>query len=167
MVPGGENMLSDVILRLNRAAEDAAGDAMPIFIDALKRMTFTDATGILFGSDPFGATNYMRKNTHDQLVIAFQPKIEASLDKKLVGNVSTNESWKILAAAYNSVAHSFVGKMANLHPVNANLGAYTTEQALVGLYYMMGNEEKKIRESPEARVNPTLQKVFGQLDTRR
>jgi hypothetical protein len=164
LVPGGQNLLNEVVLRLNRAAEDAAGEAKPIFVNAITNMSFADATSILFGSDKAGATNYLRKSTTTQLTAAFQPKIDASLNKKLVGNISTNESWNSLTTAYNKVANSLVGKAASLKPVNTNLGGYVTEQALNGMFTTMGSEEKSIRENPAARVNTVLQKVFGQLD---
>jgi len=164
LVPGGQNMLNNLILSLNRAAEDAAGEAKPIFVNAIKNMSFTDATTILFGGDKAGATNYLRKSTTSDLTSAFQPKINVSLDKKLVGNLSTNQSWEVLKTAYNKVANSFLGKLNNMQPVNTNLSGYVTEQALNGLFTCVGNEEKNIRENPKARVNTVLQSVFGQLD---
>jgi len=163
LVPGGQKMVNDVVLRLNRAAEDAASEAKPIFVSAIKNISFTDATGILFGKDT-AATNYLRKTTYGQLMTAFQPKVEASLGKDLVGTMSTTESWTTLTSAYNKVANSLVGKAASLKPVNTNLSAYVTQQALNGLFLKVGAEEKSIRENPSARVTTVLQKVFGQLD---
>ena len=163
LIPGGQKMVNDVVLRLNRAAEDAAGEAKPIFVSAIRKMSFSDATGILFGKDT-AATNYLRKTTYSQLKVAFLPKVEASLDKDLVGTVSTTESWNTLTSAYNKVAGSLVGKAASLKPVRTNLSDYVTQQALNGLFLKMGNEEKNIRVNPAARVNTVLQKVFGQLD---
>jgi len=167
IIPGGQELLNDVVLRLNRAAEDAAGTAAPIFANSIKSMSFSDATGILFGSDPAGATNYLKRTTSDQLTAAFSPKINASLDKKLVGNVSTTEAWTKLTSTYNTVANSVIGKAANLQPVNTDLGGYVTQQALNGLFTTLGNEEQKIRQNPAARVNEVLKKVFGQLDSKK
>ncbi|MBP1639594.1 MAG: hypothetical protein H6Q17_1177 [Bacteroidetes bacterium] len=164
MVPGGQNMLNDVVIRLNRAAEDAAGDAKPIFVNAITSMSIADASSILLGSDKTGATNYLKKNTYSQLTTAYKPKVEASLNKDLVGNMSTTESWARLTKAYNKVAHSFVGTTAGLTTVNTDLSGYVTEQALNGLFLTVGNEEKKIRENPTARVSSVLQSVFGVLD---
>jgi len=163
LIPGGQNMINDVVLRLNRAAEDAAVEAKPVFVNAITGMSFSDATSILFGKDT-AATNYLRKTTYSKLVTAFQPKVEASLGKDLVGNVSTIESWTTLTTAYNKVANSLVGKAANLRAVNTNLSAYVTRCALNGLFIKIGAEEKNIRENPSARVTTVLQKVFGQLD---
>ena len=162
-VPGGDKMLNEVVLRLNRAAEDAAVEAKPIFVSAIRNMTISDATGILFGNKN-AATTYLRQHTYNQLTSAFQPKIATSLDKKLVGNISTTQSWSTLTTAYNKVATSFVGQAANLKPVNSNLAGYVTERALDGMFLSLANEEKKIRENPAARVNSLLKKVFGQLD---
>ncbi|MDD2797737.1 MAG: DUF4197 domain-containing protein [Bacteroidales bacterium] len=162
-VPGGEKMLNDVVLRLNRAAEDAAVEAKPIFVNAIRNMTIADATGILFGNKN-AATTYLKQNTYSQLTAAFQPKIAASLDKKLIGNISTTQSWSTLTTAYNKVANSIIGQTASLKPVNSNLSGYVTERALDGMFLSLANEEKQIRDNPSARVNALLKKVFGQLD---
>lgn len=164
LVPGGKKMIDDVVIRLNRAAEDAAGEAKPIFVTAIKNLNIVDATSILFGKDEAGATNYLKKSTNDPLTIAFRPKIDASLDKQLVGTLSTNDAWNLLTSSYNKVAKSFVGVTAGLTPVKTDLGAYVTEQALNGLFTTVGNEEAKIRKNPAARVSNVLQSVFGQLD---
>ncbi len=162
-IPGGDKMLSEVVLRLNRAAEDAAVEAKPIFVNAIRNMSITDATGILFGGKN-AATNYLKQATFTQLTAAFAPKIEASLDKKLIGNISTTQSWNTLTTAYNKVANSIIGQTASLKPLSTNLSAYVTQHALNGLFVSLGNEEKLIRENPTARINPLLKKVFGQLD---
>jgi len=164
LIPGGQSLLDDVVLRLNRAAEDAAGEAKPIFVNAITGMSITDATSILFGSDKTGATNYLKKSTSSQLTAAYQPKVEASLNKNLVGTMSTTDAWAKLTKAYNKVANSLVGSAYNLAPVNTNLSGYVTEQALNGLFTTVGNEEMKIRENPAARVTSVLQSVFGLLD---
>ncbi len=163
LVPGGQKLVDDVEVRLNRAAEDAAKEATPIFVNAIKSMTISDATNILFGGSD-AATQYLKKTTYNQLTTAFAPKITASLDKKLVGNASTNQSWSSLTSTYNTVANSAIGKTANLTPVNTNLSEYVTQKALDGLFTTLASEEKNIRQNPAARVNDLLKKVFGQLD---
>jgi hypothetical protein len=164
MVPGGQSLLNDVIVRLNRAAEDAAGEAKPIFVNAITSMSIADATSILFGSSKTGATDYLQKSTSSQLTAAYKPKVDASLNKDLVGTMSTTESWTKLTQAYNKIAKSFVGAAAGLTTVNSDLSGYVTEQALNGLFVTVGNEEKKIRENPTARVSSVLQSVFSVLD---
>ncbi|MCL1941938.1 MAG: DUF4197 domain-containing protein [Candidatus Azobacteroides sp.] len=163
LIPGGQNLVNDVELRLNRAAEDAAKEATPIFLTAIKSMTIADAANILFGNSD-AATQYLKKTTYSQLTSAFAPKINTSLDKKLVGNISTNQSWSTLTSTYDSVANSLVGKTAKLTPVNTDLGSYVTGKALDGLFSNLAGEELKIRQNPAARVNDLLKKVFGQLD---
>ena len=163
LIPGGQNLVEDVVLRLNRAAEDAVSEAAPIFASAIRNMTITDATNILFGNKD-AATAYLRKGTYNQLVSAYAPKINASLGKNIVGGISAAGSWNSLSNAYNSVANSVIGKAANLTPVNQDLGAYVTGKALDGLFLTLASEEAKIRENPAARVNELLKKVFGQLD---
>jgi len=119
-IPGGDKMLSEVVLRLNRAAEDAAVEAKPIFVNAIRNMSITDATGILFGGKN-AATNYLKQATFTQLTAAFTPKIEASLDKKLIGNISTTQSWNTLTTAYNKVANSIIGQTASLENPTARI----------------------------------------------
>ncbi|MDR0295884.1 MAG: DUF4197 domain-containing protein [Prevotellaceae bacterium] len=163
LIPGGQSLVEDVVVRLNRAAEDAVSEAAPIFGSAIKNMTILDATNILFGSKD-AATDYFRKNTYNQLVAAYAPKINTSLGKNIVAGISAANSWSTLTGVYNSMANSVIGKAANLTPVNEDLGAYVTGKALDGLFLTLGDEEAKIRENPLARVNDLLKKVFGQLD---
>ncbi len=163
MIPGGEKLLNDFILRMNRSAEDAVKEAKPIFANAITKMTISDAMGILKGNES-AATEFLKRNTSNDLQNAFRPKIKTSLDKKLVANLSAAQSWKTLADNYNKVASSSVGRAANLQTVNANLENYVTQKALDGLFLKLADEEKLIRKNPAARVNDILRKVFGQLD---
>ena len=163
LVPGGETLVSDVVLRLNRAAEDAVVEAKPIFTSAILNMSFTDATSILFGGNQ-AATEYLRKATYDQLFTAFKPKMQTSLEKDLIGGISTQESWSTLTSTWNNVAKSTVGQITGLQAVTTDLSAYATERALEGLFLQVGLEEQKIRKDPLARVNNLLKQVFGQLD---
>lgn len=152
---GISDLIDDAELRLNRAAEDAAKSAGPIFVNAISSMTIQDAFTILNGSDT-AATNYFRRKTYNQLKNSFKPRIKSSLDKPLVGGISANEAWGSTTSAYNSVA-TFVG----WKKVNTQLDEYVTKKALNGLFMELGNEEKKIRKDPAARVTEILRKVFG------
>jgi hypothetical protein len=155
-VPGlGDQMMDDLVLRINRSAEDAASEAKPIFIDAVKSMTIQDGMTILKGSNT-AATNYLKSKTYNRLRSAFTPKINASLNKKIVGNVSTNEAWKKITSLYNKVA-PFIGKSK----VNTSLGDYVTRKALDGLFYKVADEEKKIRANPLNYASEIIKKVFG------
>lgn len=154
----------DLILSLNRAAEDAANEAKPIFIDAITSMTISDAINILHGSDT-AATNYLIKKTYNSLTAAYSPKINTSLDKKLIGNQSTNEIWNTFVITYNDIATSSFNLLMGLETIKeTNISTYATQKALTGLFTKVGDEEKNIRENPEARVNAILEKVFGELD---
>ena len=163
LILGGEKMVNDVVLRMNRAAEDAAKEATPIFVKAITGMSFSDATSILMGKND-AATTYLKKTTFSQLTAAFRPKIKTSLDKPLVGNISTNQSWKKLTTSYNKVAKSTVGKLYNMKAINTNLDQYVTEKALNGMFIKLAEEEKSIRTNPAARVTGLLKSVFGALD---
>ncbi len=163
-IPGGEKLVEDALLSINRAAEDAVSEAKPIFVNSIKSMTITDAVGILKGADN-AATQYLHKTTYNQLAALYQPKIKASIDKKLVGNVSTAQSWNLLTGKWNDLANSVAGKVAGLKPVNINLEEYLTQKALDGLFLKIGEQEKQIRKDPTARVNDILKRVFGSINT--
>ncbi len=162
-VPGGEQLLEDVLLRINRAAEDAVTEAKPIFVNSIKSMTIEDAIGILRGSE-HAATQYLERTTYRDLFGLYRPKIETSLDKKLVGNVSTAQSWNTLTTRWNQIANSLVGQVSGFKPVETNLDIYLTDKALEGLFLKIAQEEERIRENPAARVNDLLRRVFGSVD---
>ncbi len=163
MVPGGDDLVNKVVLRLNRAAEDAVIEAAPIFTSAITEMTIQDAFGILKG-DKNAATVYLRNKSYTKLKELFLPKVKNSLDKKLIANLSTNESWNVLTRSYNQVANSFVGKLAELETVNSQLDEYVTNKALDALFIKVAEEELMIRKDPIKRVSSILKKVFSQQD---
>jgi len=150
----GLNSLADnVILSINRAAEDAAREAKPIFIAAIKQMTITDATNILLGNKD-GATEYFKRVTTAQLLQKFEPVITSSLNK-----VGATKYWGDAAATYN--------KIPFVNPVNTNLSNYVAQKAIDGMFYQVALEELKIRENIGARSTSLLQKVFGYADTKK
>jgi hypothetical protein len=155
-IPGGDKLVQDVILRINRAAEDAAKEAAPIFANSVKRMTIIDAFNILNGADS-AATHYLRKTTYNELYALYKPKITASTEKKISGSVSTKESWTALTSKWNILANSAVGRLANLKVVNIDLDDFLTNKALNGMFMKVEIEELKIRKDVSARVSPILQ----------
>ncbi|MEE4197987.1 MAG: DUF4197 domain-containing protein [Bacteroidales bacterium] len=159
-IPGGEQLVDKVILGINRAAEDASKEAAPIFKQSITSMSIADALGILKGADT-AATHYLRKTTYQQLYQLYQPKIKASVNKKLLGNLSTAETWNNLTGAWNKFAHSMVGQIGGYQPVTVNLEDYLTRKALDGLFIKIAEEERQIRKDPVARVTDILEKVFG------
>lgn len=163
-IPGGNELIEDILVKINRAAEDAVKDAKPIFVNSIKSMTIADAAGILKGGDN-AATQYLNKTTYDQLFELYRPKIEASVEKKLIGNLSTGQSWDALTTKWNDVAKSVVGQIAGFKPVEIDLDEYLTNKALDGLFLKIADEEKKIRKDPMARANQLLKRVFGSLDS--
>lgn len=151
----GLNSLADnVILSLNRAAEDAAKEAKPIFVNAIKQMTIADATNILLSNNKEAATQYFKRVTTAQLTEKFSPVIANSL-----GKVGATKYWTDAAAAYN--------KIPLVKPVNTNLTSYVTEKAIEGMFVQVAQEELKIRENVSARSTGLLQKVFGYADTKK
>jgi len=108
-IPGGAGLVDDVIIRINRAAEDAAKGAKPIFVNSIRSMTFTDALQILQGPDN-AATNYFKQKTTSQLLDLYRPKIQESLNKPLVAGISTQQSWDKLTNTWNKFAGSTIGQ---------------------------------------------------------
>ena len=143
---GMGSLVDKAILSVNRAAEDAAKSAAPIFVDAITGMTIQDALGILQGGD-FAATNYLKSKTTSPLTDAFRPVIDKSLQK-----VGATKYWSDVFTAYNRFA---------VNKINPDLSAYVTGKALDGIFYQVGLEEQKIRKDPVARVSDILKKVFG------
>ena len=138
--------VDNAILSMNRAAEDAAKSAAPIFVNAIKGMSFQDALAILRGGDN-AATNYLKDKTTVSLTEAFRPVIEASLKK-----VDATKHWNTVFTSYNKLSPD---------KVNPDLAAYVTEKALVGMFYQVAQEEQKIRKDPMARTSDLLKKVFS------
>lgn len=144
---GMGKLVDDAILSMNRAAEEASKSAAPIFVDAVKTMSFQDALGILKGSDT-AATSYLKGKTLPALTNAFRPVIEGALEK-----TGATRHWKTVMEAYN--------KIPLVSKVNPDLSGYVTNRALSGLFLQVAAEEQKIRKDPAARVTETLKKVFG------
>lgn len=159
-LPGGEKMLEDLLLRINRSAEDAAREAGPVFYSAITQMTIQDGFTILRGEQD-AATTYLKNSTYQQLFNLYQPKLKSSLDKKLIAGVSTNQSWETLTAQWNRLAGSLAGQIAGLNKVEVELDSYLTDKALDGLFLKLAEEEQKIRTDPLARVTDILRRVFG------
>jgi len=145
------SLCDQVITSVNRAAEDAAIEAKPIFVAAIKEMTIQDVKNILLGADN-AATVYFEGKTTSQLEGKFEPIISSSLDK-----VGATKYWGDVINRYNQVP--LVTK------VNPDLSAYVTQKAIDGLFYEIAKEELKIRENVAARSTVLLQKVFGYADS--
>jgi len=164
-IPGGEQLIEDVVLRINRAAEDAAREVAPIFVNSITQMTISDAFNILKGADN-AATSYLRGTTYDELYSLYKPKIRNSTEKEIIGNISTKDSWNTLTGKWNTVANSVAGKLAGLKPVNTDLDDFLTKKALDGMFSKVEIEELKIRKEVSARVTPLLKRVFGSLNNK-
>ena len=164
-----KSLEDDMVLALNRAAEDAAQEAKPIFVDAITGITIADASDILFGGDTTAATSYLKDNTISSLVEVYSPKMDVSLNKKLVGDFSANGTWDNLVSKYNGLFENILySTTLNLLGYNkiedTDLSDYATEKALDGLFVKVADEESQIRKDPLARVNDLLKDIFGQLD---
>lgn len=162
-IPGGQQLIDNVMLSINRAAEDAAMEVAPIFVSSVTQMTITDGYNILHGADN-AATEYLRRTTREELYSLYRPKITASTEKEIVAGISAQESWTTLTEKWNSVANSVAGRLAGFKPVTTDLDDFLTNKALDGVFLKIEGEELKIRKEVGARVTPLLRKVFGTLD---
>jgi len=145
---GFSSMVDKAILQVNRAAEDAAGTAKPIFIDAVKSMSISDAIGLVRNGDT-SATHFFRVKTTDKLIAAFLPVIKASLDK-----VDATKYYGDLVSKYNSLPTTF-------KKLNPDLPGYVTDRATFALFDLVSQEERNIRKNAAARTTDILKKVFG------
>jgi len=139
------------MLAINRGAEKAAQEAKPIFISAIRQMTIQDAFQILKG-DPNAATDYLRRTTESQLVALFQPRIQESLNE-----VGATKYYGDLANAYNNIP-------LTTRKIDPDLNAYVTNRAIDGLFTLIAEEEKNIRENPMQRTSALMRKVFAAQD---
>ncbi|GAC1311923.1 MAG: DUF4197 domain-containing protein [Mucilaginibacter sp.] len=147
----GFNKLCDnAILSLNRAAEDAAKQARPIFISAIRQMSIKDVTNILLGGQD-SATQYFKQTTTGQLTVSFKPVIQTSLNK-----TGATRYYGDAVNQYNQIP--FVRKM------NPDISEYVTQKAIDGLFYQIALEELNIRKNVGARSTPLLQKIFSFAD---
>ena len=147
---GMGSLADDGIKALNRAAEDAVKEATPIFVDAVKQMTFNDAKNILMGNES-SATTYLQNTTSNALYAKFNPVIKNSFAK-----VGADKVWTNIITKYNSIP--LVKK------VNPDLTDYTTNKAMEGVFKMVAVEEKEIRTNLNARSSDLLKKVFALQD---
>jgi len=144
---GYQKEVDDFVLSMNRAAEKAAPQAKAIFIDAIHQMTVEDARKILDGGDT-AATEYFKAKTSGKLYGAFQPIVSSSMN-----DVGTTRSYKEMMGKYTALPFASAESL--------DLDRYVTNKSLDGLFYLVGQEETKIRKDPAARVTDLLKAVFG------
>ena len=145
---GMNKMVDKAILAINRAAEDAAGYAKPIFVDAIKSMTISDAIGLIRNGDT-SATHFFRVKTTDKLIAAFIPVIKSSLDKA--------DATKY----YGDIVNTYNNFPATIKKINPDLPSFVTGRATEALFDLVAKEEVNIRQNITARTTELLRKVFG------
>ena len=145
---GFNNLVDKAILQINRGAEDAAGYAKPICVDAIKNMTLEDAIGLVRNGDT-SATHFFRMKTTDKLIRAFTPIIKSSLDK-----VEGTRYYGDLVTKYNNLPTTF-------NTINPDLTSFVTQKATEALFNLVAKEEVNIRTNIAARTTELLKKVFG------
>lgn len=146
-------MVDRAILQINRAAEDAVGHARPIFVDAIRQMTITDALNIVRGSNT-AATDYFRQKTKDKLITAFTPVVKSSLDQ-----FSATKYYGDVISTYNNFP-------TTINKLNPDLPSYVVGRAVDALFDQIAQEEANIRANPAARTTEILKRVFGSATAR-
>jgi len=147
---GVKKPVKEFELSMNRAAEEASKKALPILLDAIKGITFSDAMSILKGSND-AATTYLKGKTKANLQVVFKPIV-----KEAIAKVKVTKYWENVATAYNKVNVLSKGKK-----VDPDLESYITNKAIDGLFVLIAKEEVQIRENPAARVTDLLKKIFN------
>ena len=145
---GGQ--IDNVVTTLNRAAEEASKEAVPIFVNAIRNMSISDGFAILNGGEG-AATRFLVQATTDQLKQAFMPKVQDA-----IGRVQLTQLWQPLASGYNATTI-----LSGRPRVTEDLSEYVLDRSISGLFLMVEKEENKIRKDPAARVNDILVRVFG------
>lgn len=159
-------LVEKVVLSVNRSAEEAAKEVVPIFSKAITDMTVQDGISIVRGERD-AATTYLKDNTYNQLMYLYQPKMDAVLGKGLIGSMSANDAWENLTSTYNSIVEKQTVKVAaqvarkDLKPINTDLSEYVTGKALDGVFVKVAEEEGKIRDNPLDYAQSIIKKVFG------
>ncbi len=163
----------ELITGINRAAESAAGEAAPIFFDAITGITIQDANNILFGGVNDAATTYLKDNTFDALFETYEPKINTAISSVTIGDNTVEAVYSNFVANYNDILNTTVNPLSgstladvgNLSTLTAvDLSEFATGKGLDGLFLKVAEEEEKIRLDPLARINDILKDVFGMLD---
>lgn len=144
---GMGSLVDDFVTTLNRGAEEAAKEAKPVFVNAIRQMTIEDAFAILRGSED-EATKYLKRTTTSELTNKFMPKIQEALNQTGATMYYTD-----IVNTYN--------KIPLVQKVNPNLDEYATSLAIDGLFLKIAEEEKNIRQNPAARTTEILKRVFG------
>lgn len=145
-----DDLVDDFVVSMNRAAEQAVAEAVKVFGDAVKQMTIEDAKNILTGP-PDSATQFLRRTSEEKLRVEFQPIVRTATEES-----GTTAQFKELMKKDGGMTSIIGGK-------NFDLDRYVTEKALDGLFFMVAEEEKRIREDPLARTTSILKKVFGSI----
>jgi hypothetical protein len=161
-----EKLADDFVLTLNRAAEQAVPAAASVFTDALRQMSITDAKNILTGPND-AATKFFQKTTQTNLIARFTPIVKKATESNRVTAAYKNLTTAAQSPSTNAPTSTFGSLLSRgtemLGNNTVDLDAYVTQKALDGLFKMVADEEKKIRENPTARTTELLQTVFGAL----
>ena len=172
-IPSLQSLEDDLILGINRAAESAATEAAPIFINAIAGITIQDANNILFGGQDDAATQFLRDNTFTALFETYEPQIDNAISNVTIGSTDVETLYSNFVGTYNDVLNTSVvpivgttvAELTDLTVMeDVDLSEFATGEGLDALFLRVEEEEANIRENPLARINDLLRDVFGLLD---
>jgi Protein of unknown function (DUF4197) len=149
----GQQLINTVVLKMNRAAEEAAVEAKPIFVNAITGMSIQDGWNILKGADT-AATGFLRSNTNESLYVLYRPYIETAMT-----SVGVQQAWLELSDYYNTICI-----FGGCNPVPTDISDHVTNKALNGLFVVVGQKETAIRNNVANRVTDLLRRVFAEQD---
>ncbi|MEM0938894.1 MAG: DUF4197 domain-containing protein [Bacteroidota bacterium] len=154
----GSDLFDELVTSMNRGAEKAAKKASPIFLSAIKSMTISDARGILNGGST-SATDYFHQKTNQELSNAFQPEVKNALNNTGASKVYSR-TYNFLSYDPGGLGLTTIGKILDIS-IEPSLEEYATNKSIEGLFYLVGEEEKQIRDNPYDYSKKILERVFG------
>ena len=165
-LPMGKTLVDNAMKQINQVAGSSIEAAAPIINAAIDSMSVIDVNRILL-ADNAAATEYLENVSRKPIHIACEPIITQSLDKALIGNITTRNTLNALVDSYNNLAESNVGKITDLKPVEMEIDKFVTEKMLDAVFYLIAKEEMNIRKHPGVRIGKSMAKSFGWIDKKK
>ena len=165
-LPMGNTLVDNAIKQINQVAGSSIEAVAPIINAAIDSMSVEDVNRILL-ADNAAATAYLENLSRAPIQVACEPIIAQSLDKNVIGNITTRSALNALVDNYNNLADSKAGNITNLKPVESELDKFVTEKMLDAVFYLIAKEEMNVRKHPGVRIGKSMAKSFGWIDKKK
>ena len=165
-LPMGNVLIDNAVKQINQVAGSSVEAAAPIINAAIDSMSVDDVNRILL-ADSAAATEYLEKVSRKPIQTACEPIVTQSLDKAILGNITTRSALNAIVASYNNLADSNVGSITKLKPVEEELDKFVTEKMLDAVFYLIAKEEMNVRKHPGVRISKSMAKSFGWIDKKK